>query len=195
MHYELLLCVINSLLVYLFISIYKKFINIFRPKELGDIDKSLPSYQYALISFLIIFPFSQLFDLESKFLIFVQNIVIIWVVYRFYKHLFRPASIIFKSLNKQYMEEKEIIKNLKIILNMSFHFIFFKITLNIIFLFFVDQYYRDLLSTPMNLITYLKYCDYTLLILIISRVDDVKIEKKLYYDDTLDKLKEKNEAN
>ena len=182
------------MLVYLFISIYKKFINIFRPKELGDIDKSLPSYQYALISFLIIFPFGQLFYLESKFLIFVQNIVIIWVVYRFYKHLFRPASIIFKSLNKQYLEEKEIIKNLKIILNMSFHFIFFKITLNIIFLFFVEQYYRDLLSTPMNLITYLKYCDYTLLILIISRVDDVKIEKKLYYDDTLDKLKEKNEV-
>jgi len=115
-------------------------------------------------------------------------------VYRFYKHLFRPASIIFKSLNKQYLEEKEIIKNLKIILNMSFHFIFFKITLNIIFLFFVEQYYRDLLSTPMNLITYWKYCDYTLLILIISRVDDVKIEKKLYYDDTLDKLKEKNEV-
>ena len=68
--------------------------------------------------------------------------------------------------------------------------------MNIIFLFFVEEYYRDLLSTPMNFITYLKYCDYTLLIIIIMRMDKVKIIKNVYYDDdALNKLEEKNDAN
>ena len=156
----------------------------------------MPSYQYAFIAFLLILPFTQFLNFESKFLIFVQNIIIICFVYRFYKHLFKPASFIFTSLNKQYTEEKQIMKNLKVLLNMSFHFIFFKILMNIIFLFFVEEYYRDLLSTPMNFITYLKYCLYTLLIIIIMRMDEVKIEKNMYYDDdAVNKLEEKNDAN
>jgi len=196
LYYELLLCVINSVLIYLFISIYKIFINLIKLNGIDNINKSMPSYQYAFIAFFLILPFTQLLNFESKFLIFVQNIVIIYVVYRFYKHLFKPASFIFKSLNKQYTEEKQLMKNLKVLLNMSFHFIFFKILLNIIFLFFVEEYYRDLLSTPMNFITYLKYCDYTLLIIIIMRMDEVKIIKNVYYDDdALNKLEEKNDAN
>ena len=196
LYYELLLCVINSVLVYLFISIYKIFINLIKLNGIDNINKSMPSYQYAFIAFFLILPFTQLLNFESKIFIFLQNIVIICVVYRFYKHLFKPVSFIFKSLNKQYTEEKQIMKNLKVLLNMSFHFIFFKILMNIIFLFFVEEYYRDLLSTPMNFITYLKYCVYTLLIIIIMRMDEVKIEKNIYYDDdALNKLKEKNGAN
>ena len=80
LYYELLLCVINSVLVYLFISIYKIFINLIKLNGIGNIDKSIPSYQYALIAFLLILPFTQLLNFESKIFIFFK-ILLLFVLY------------------------------------------------------------------------------------------------------------------
>ena len=194
LYYELLFVAINSLQIYLFISIYKKMIILIKIKKLKELDRSLKSYQISLISFLIIFPFHKLFNFETKIIISVQNVLIIIVVYVFYKQLVHPLNIILKKLNKKNTSKLLIIKSLKFLLDLSFYFIFVKIIINILLIIFVNKNYQDFLNMPLNLIIYLKYFAYTLLYLTIGQLEEV-LMKKNRFDDADSKLRVKNEAN
>lgn len=194
LYYELLFVAINSLQIYLFISIYKKMIILIKIKKLKELDRSLKSYQISLISFLIIFPFHKLFNFETKIIIPVQNVLIIIVVYVFYKQLVHPLNIILKKLNKKNTSKLLIIKSLKFLLDLSFYFIFAKIIINILLIIFVNKTYQDFLNMPLNLIIYLKYFAYTLLYLTIGQLEEV-LMKKNRFDDADSKLRVKNEAN
>ena len=70
-------------------------------KKFKELDRSLKSYQISLILFLIIFPFHKLFNFEPKMIIPVQNVLIIIVVYIFYKQLVHPSNVILKKSNKK----------------------------------------------------------------------------------------------
>ena len=163
-------------------------------KKLKELDRSLKSYQISLISFLIIFPFHKLFNFETKIIIPVQNVLIIIVVYVFYKQLVHPLNIILKKLNKKNTSKLLIIKSLKFLLDLSFYFIFAKIIINILLIIFVNKNYQDFLNMPLNLIIYLKYFAYTLLYLTIGQLEEV-LKKKNRFDDADSKLRVKNEAN
>ena len=194
LYYKLFFVVLHSSQIYLFISIYKKMIILIKIKKLKELDNSLKSYQISLILFLIIFPFHKLFNFEPKMIIPVQIVLIIIVVYIFYKQLVHPSNVILKKLIKKYTSKILILKSLKFLLDLSFYFIYVKIIINILLIIFVNKAYQDFLNMPLNLIIYLKYFAYTLLYLTIGQLEEV-LMKKNRFDDADSKLRDKNDAN
>ena len=84
---------------------------------------------------------------------------------------------ILKILSNQFVEEIQLLKNLKLLLILSFIFISGKIVINIIMILFVDNETQDFLYMPLNLINYLKYMDYTFFYLLFNRLDEIQIRE------------------
>ena len=196
LYYEFLIKVLYSLQIYLFISIYQKLIEIMKLKKMQNVDNSFHSYQFAILSLLLIFSYHKLFHFNFNpiIIIFIQNIAIIIFVYIFYKSLYDPVELLLNKLHKKYVTKIQIIRNLKLILNLSLILILCKIVINIIFEIFVDKYYRDFLAMPLNVIIYLKYFDFTVLYLITRLLDEL-FSKSRRDDDSLDKLKANTDNN
>ena len=192
LYYELFIKVIYSCQIYLFISIFKIMIEMTKLKKMKDLDKSLYSYQFALISFFILLSYNKIFNIESIIINVIQNVVILFVVYSFYKSLYNPIILLLNKLKKKYISKIQITKNLKFILNMSLFLIFGKIIINIILILFVDENYQHLLSMPLNMINYLKYFDYTTFLFIIFQIETIQLKRD---DETFDKLKENTNYN
>ena len=187
---EIIIKVINSLQIYLIISIFKKIIGITKLKKMGDVDHSLHSYQIALLSFILIFSYQKVLKFDTKIIIIIQNLILQLFVYIFYKSLYNPVLSLLKNLNKKYVAKIQTAKNLKLLLNLSVILIYTKAIMNIIFIIFLDDNYRDFLAMPLNVIIYLKYFDFTLLYLLINQLEKYP-SKKRREDDTLYKLKSK----
>ena len=184
LYYELYIVAIYALQVYLFISIYYGLIDLIIIKKFEDYEKSIQSYQIGLISFLLVFPFHRLLNFDPKIIIVAQNIFVLFCVYIFYKAMVHPIASILKILSNQFVEEIQLLKNLKLLLILSFIFISGKIVINIIMILFVDNETQDFLYMPLNLINYLKYMDYTFFYLLFNRLDEIQIKETKNTDDT-----------
>ena len=186
LYYELLIKVIYSYQIYLFISIFKIMIEKTKLRKMKNIDKSLAPHQFALISFFLIVSYNKIFNKESKIINVVQNVVILLVVYIFYKSLYNPIILLLNKVNKKYFSKIQITKNLKIILNISLLLIFCKIIINIILISFVGDKYQRILSMPLNLINYLKYFNYTAFLFIIFQLEKIQLQR---VDETFNRIK------
>ena len=196
LYYEIFMVGIYSCQVYLFISIYTKLIVLIKIKKLKEMDKTLPTYQISLISFILILPFHKIYDSEPIIIIFIQSSLSVIAVYLLYKQFIRPIEIILSNLNKKNKNKNKIyiVKNLKFLLNLSFCFIFGKIIINILIISFTDKKIQDFLELPLNLIIYLKYFVYTLFYLVIGQLEEILMNKRIN-DDAYDKLKYQNDNN
>ena len=156
--------------------------------------KTIHSYQIGLISFLLVFPFHRLLNFDPKITIAAQNTLVLFFIYIFYKASADSITSILKILSKQFIEEIQILKNLKLLLIISLLFISGKIIINIILILFVDPETQDFLYMPLNLINYLKFMDYTFFYLLFNQIDEIQIEKT-NNDDTSNTLRQNNELN
>ena len=170
--------------IYLFISIYYGLIDLIIIKKLDDYEKSIHSYQIGLISFLLVFPFHRLLYFNPKITIVAQNIFVLFCIYLFYKAMAHSIASILKILSNQFVEKIQLLKNLKLLLILSFCFIAGKIVINIIMILFVDNETQDFLYMPLNLINYLKYMDYTFFYLLFNRLDEIQIRETKNTDNT-----------
>ena len=194
LYYELYIVAIYAFQIYLFISIYYGLIDLIILKKLEDYKKTIHSYQIGLISFLLVFPFHRLLNFDPKITIAVQNTLVLFFIYIFYKTLADSIISILKILSKQFVGEIQILKNLKLLLIISLIFISGKIIINIILILFVDPETQDFLYMPLNLINYLKFMDYTFFYLLFNQIDEIQIEKT-NNDDTSNTLRQNNELN
>ena len=191
--YQLFMVVIYSSQVYLFISIYKIIIDIIKIKKMKRYDNSLHPYQFCLISIILNFPLDKLLNLNLIIIMLIQNIAIMICVYIFYKQLILPTSKMLKKSNKKNMDKIPIIKNLFLLLKLSFYLIFGKIIINCILL-FLDKASQDFLAMPLNLIIYQKYFAFTLVYLLIGQFDKDGMNNKIN-EDEINKLNDKNDSN
>ena len=135
--YDLINCGIQVLQIYLFISLFKQTMNLIKRKNLYY-DESMPPYQYACFSLILIFPYHKIFNTTPKLLIPIQNILSIIIIYAFYKSLNKSLLSIKNGINKKYIKKLQIARNLNFGLNASIVLLIINCLINIIFI-FLDQ--------------------------------------------------------
>ena len=180
--YDLINCGIQVLQIYLFISLFKQTMNLIKRKNLYY-DESMPPYQYACFSLILIFPYHKIFNTTPKLLIPIQNILSIIIIYAFYKSLNKSLLSIKNGINKKYIKKLQIARNLNFGLNASIGLLIINCLINIIFI-FLDQEQQEFLKMPLDFIIYLKYLEYSVFAL-----------TSYQYEKVLNKKKQKSEDN
>lgn len=193
LYYELIITAINSLQIYLFISIFKQTLSLIRSRINQYMEDNLSPFQIACFSFLLVFPYEKLINYEPKIIIIVQNIICFIIIIIFYSSLYNQLFQIKKSLNKKYVKKLQITNNLILSLTIALCLLFCKIIVNIIMPLFVEQEYQDFLKLPLDFIIYLKYFNYAVLAITIFQFERMSVKKNM---DEIEKiLKKKNELN
>lgn len=185
--YDLINCGIQVLQIYLFISLFKQTMNLIKRKNLYY-DESMPPYQYACFSLILIFPYHKIFNTTPKLLIPIQNILSIIIIYAFYKSLNKSLLSIKNGINKKYIKKLQIARNLNFGLNASIGLLIIKCLINIIFI-FLDQEQQEFLKMPLDFIIYLKYLEYSVFALTIYQYEKVLNKKKRKSEDNHKMLK------
>ena len=185
--YDLINCGIQVLQIYLFISLFKQTMNLIKRKNLYY-DESMPPYQYACFSLILIFPYHKIFNTTPKLLIPIQNILSIIIIYAFYKSLNKSLLSIKNGINKKYIKKLQIARNLNFGLNASIGLLIINCLINIIFI-FLDQEQQEFLKMPLDFIIYLKYLEYSVFALTIYQYEKVLNKKKRKSEDNHKMLK------
>ena len=185
--YDLINCGIQVLQIYLFISLFKQTMNLIKRKNLYY-DESMPPYQYACFSLILIFPYHKIFNTTPKLLIPIQNILSIIIIYAFYKSLNKSLLSIKNGINKKYIKKRQIARNLNFGLNASIGLLIINCLINIIFI-FLDQEQQEFLKMPLDFIIYLKYLEYSVFALTIYQYEKVLNKKKQKSEDNHKMLK------
>ena len=185
--YDLINCGIQVLQIYLFISLFKQTMNLIKRKNLYY-DESMPPYQYACFSLILIFPYHKIFNTTPKLLIPIQNILSIIIIYAFYKSLNKSLLSIKNGINKKYIKKLQIARNLNFGLNASIVLLIINCLINIIFI-FLDQEQQEFLKMPLDFIIYLKYLEYSVFALSIYQYEKVLNKKKQKSEDKHKMLK------
>lgn len=185
--YDLINCGIQALQIYLFISLFKQTMNLIKRKNLYY-DESMPPYQYACFSLILIFPYHKIFNTTPKLLIPIQNILSIIIIYAFYKSLNKSLLSIKNGINKKYIKKLQIARNLNFGLNASIGLLIINCLINIIFI-FLDQEQQEFLKMPLDFIIYLKYLEYSVFSLTIYQYEKVLNKKKQKSEDNHKMLK------
>ena len=185
--YDLINCGIQVLQIYLFISLFKQTMNLIKRKNLYY-DESMPPYQYACFSLILIFPYHKIFNTTPKLLIPIQNILSIIIIYAFYKSLNKSLLSIKNGINKKYIKKLQIAQNLNFGLNASIGLLIINCLINIIFI-FLDQEQQEFLKMPLDFIIYLKYLEYSVFALTIYQYEKVLNKKKQKSEDNHKMLK------
>jgi hypothetical protein len=185
--YDLINCGIQVLQIYLFISLFKQTMNLIKRKNLYY-DESMPPYQYACFSLILIFPYHKIFNTTPKLLIPIQNILSIIIIYAFYKSLNKSLLSIKNGINKKYIKKLQIARNLNFGLNASIGLLIINCLINIIFI-FLDQEQQEFLKMPLDFIIYLKYLEYSVFALSIYQYEKVLNKKKQKSEDNHKMLK------
>ena len=185
--YDLINCGIQVLQIYLFISLFKQTTNLIKRKNLYY-DESMPPYQYACFSLILIFPYHKIFNTTPKLLIPIQNILSIIIIYAFYKSLNKSLLSIKNGINKKYIKKLQIARNLNFGLNASIGLLIINCLINIIFI-FLDQEQQEFLKMPLDFIIYLKYLEYSVFALSIYQYEKVLNKKKQKSEDNHKMLK------
>lgn len=185
--YDLINCGIQVLQIYLFISLFKQTMNLIKRKNLYY-DESMPPYQYACFSLILIFPYHKIFNITPKLLIPIQNILSIIIIYAFYKSLNKSLLSIKNGINKKYIKKLQIARNLNFGLNASIVLLIINCLINIIFI-FLDQEQQEFLKMPLDFIIYLKYLEYSVFALTIYQYEKVLNKKKQKSEDNHKMLK------
>lgn len=185
--YDLINCGIQVLQIYLFISLFKQTMNLIKRKNLYY-DESMPPYQYACFSLILIFPYHKIFNTTPKLLIPIQNILSIIIIYAFYKSLNKSLLSIKNGINKKYIKKLQIARNLNFGLNASIGLLIIKCLINIIFI-FLEQEQQEFLKMPLDFIIYLKYLEYSVFALTIYQYEKVLNKKKQKSEDNHKMLK------
>jgi len=185
--YDLINCGIQVLQIYLFISLFKQTMNLIKRKNLYY-DESMPPYQYACFSLILIFPYHKIFNTTPKLLIPIQNILSIIIIYAFYKSLNKSLLSIKNGINKKYIKKLQIARNLNFGLNASIGLLIINCLINIIFI-FLDQEQQEFLKMPLDFIIYLKYLEYSVFALSIYQYEKVLNKKKQKREDNHKMLK------
>ena len=185
--YDLINCGIQVLQIYLFISLFKQTMNLIKRKNLYY-DESMPPYQYACFSLILIFPYHKIFNTTPKLLIPIQNILSIIIIYAFYKSLNKSLLSIKNGINKKYIKKLQIARNLNFGLNSSIVLLIINCLINIIFI-FLDQEQQEFLKMPLDFIIYLKYLEYSVFALTIYQYEKVLNKKKQKSEDNHKMLK------
>lgn len=185
--YDLINCGIQALQIYLFISLFKQTMNLIKRKNLYY-DESMPPYQYACFSLILIFPYHKIFNTTPKLLIPIQNILSIIIIYAFYKSLNKSLLSIKNGINKKYIKKLQIARNLNFGLNASIGLLIINCLINIIFI-FLDQEQQEFLKMPLDFIIYLKYLEYSVFALTIYQYEKVLNKKKQKSEDNHKMLK------
>ena len=185
--YDLINCGIQVLQIYLFISLFKQTMNLIKRKNLYY-DESMPPYQYACFSLILIFPYHKIFNTTQKLLIPIQNILSIIIIYAFYKSLNKSLLSIKNGINKKYIKKLQIARNLNFGLNASVGLLIINCLTNIIFI-FLDQEQQEFLKMPLDFIIYLKYLEYSVFALSIYQYEKVLNKKKQKSEDNHKMLK------
>ena len=185
--YDLINCGIQVLQIYLFISLFKQTMNLIKRKNLYY-DESMPPYQYACFSLILIFPYHKIFNTTPKILIPIQNILSIIIIYAFYKSLNKSLLSIKNGINKKYIKKLQIARNLNFGLNASIVLLIINCLINIIFI-FLDQEQQEFLKMPLDFIIYLKYLEYSVFALTIYQYEKVLNKKKQKSEDNHKMLK------
>lgn len=185
--YDLINCGIQVLQIYLFISLFKQTMNLIKRKNLYY-DESMPPYQYACFSLILIFPYHKIFNTTPKLLIPIQNILSIIIIYAFYKSLNKSLLSIKNGINKKYIKKLQIARNLNFGLNASIGLLIINCLINIIFI-FLDQEQQEFLKMPLDFIIYLKYLEYSVFSLTIYQYEKVLNKKKQKSEDNHKMLK------
>ena len=185
--YDLINCGIQVLQIYLFISLFKQTMNLIKRKNLYY-DESMPPYQYACFSLILIFPYHKIFNTTPKLLIPIQNILSIIIIYAFYKSLNKSLLSIKNGINKKYIKKLQIARNLNFGLNASVGLLIVNCLINIIFI-FLDQEQQEFLKMPLDFIIYLKYLEYSVFALSIYQYEKVLNKKKQKSEDNHKMLK------
>ena len=194
LYYELIICAIYSFQIYLFISIFKRTLGLIKSRN-QYADEYLSPFQFACFSFLLVFPYEKLLliNYEPKIIIIVQNIICFIIIIIFYNSLYNQLFQIKKSLNKKSVKKIKIASNLIFSLRLSLCLLFCKIFTNIIIILFVNQEYQDFLKMPLDFVIYLKYFNYSVLLMTIFQFERMPVKK--IYDENEKILKKKNELN
>lgn len=185
--YDLINCGIQVIQIYLFISLFKQTMNLIKRKNLYY-DESMPPYQYACFSLILIFPYHKIFNTTPKLLIPIQNILSIIIIYAFYKSLNKSLLSIKNGINKKYIKKLQIARNLNFGLNASIVLLIINCLINIIFI-FLDQEQQEFLKMPLDFIIYLKYLEYSVFALTIYQYEKVLNKKKQKSEDNHKMLK------
>lgn len=185
--YDLINCGIQVLQIYLFISLFKQTMNLIKRKNLYY-DESMPPYQYACFSLILIFPYHKIFNTTPKLLIPIQNIFSIIIIYAFYKSLNKSLLSIKNGINKKYIKKLQIARNLNFGLNASIVLLIINCLINIIFI-FLEQEQQEFLKMPLDFIIYLKYLEYSVFALTIYQYEKVLNKKKQKSEDNHKMLK------
>ena len=185
--YDLINCGIQVLQIYLFISLFKQTMNLIKRKNLYY-DESMPPYQYACFSLILIFPYHKIFNTTPKLLIPIQNILSIIIIYAFYKSLNKSLLSIKNGINKKYIKKLQIARNLNFGLNASIGLLIINCLINIIFI-FLEQEQQEFLKMPLDFIIYLKYLEYSVFALSIYQYEKVLNKKKQKSEDNHKMLK------
>ena len=185
--YDLINCGIQVLQIYLFISLFKQTMNLIKRKNLYY-DESMPPYQYACFSLILIFPYHKIFNTTPKLLIPIQNILSIIIIYAFYKSLNKSLLSIKNGINKKYIKKLQIARNLNFGLNASIGLLIINCLINIIFI-FLAQEQQEFLKMPLDFIIYLKYLEYSVFALTIYQYEKVLNKKKQKSEDKHKMLK------
>ena len=185
--YDLINCGIQVLQIYLFISLFKQTMNLIKRKNLYY-DESMPPYQYACFSLILIFPYHKIFNTTPKLLIPIQNILSIIIIYAFYKSLNKSLLSIKNGINKKYIKKLQIARNLNFGLNASIVLLIINCLINIIFI-FLEQEQQEFLKMPLDFIIYLKYLEYSVFALTIYQYEKVLNKKKQKSEDNHKMLK------
>ena len=185
--YDLINCGIQVLQIYLFISLFKQTMNLIKRKNLYY-DESMPPYQYACFSLILIFPYHKIFNTTPKLLIPIQNILSIIIIYAFYKSLNKSLLSIKNGINKKYIKKLQIARNLNFGLNASIGLLIINCLINIIFIFLVQEQ-QEFLKMPLDFIIYLKYLEYSVFALTIYQYEKVLNKKKQKSEDNHKMLK------
>ena len=185
--YDLINCGIQVLQIYLFISLFKQTMNLIKRKNLYY-DESMPPYQYACFSLILIFPYHKIFNTTPKLLIPIQNILSIIIIYAFYKSLNKSLLSIKNGINKKYIKKLQIARNLNFGLNASIVLLIINCLINIIFIFLVQEQ-QEFLKMPLDFIIYLKYLEYSVFALTIYQYEKVLNKKKQKSEDNHKMLK------
>ena len=185
--YDLINCGIQVLQIYLFISLFKQTMNLIKRKNLYY-DESMPPYQYACFSLILIFPYHKIFNTTPKLLIPIQNILSIIIIYAFYKSLNKSLLSIKNGINKKYIKKLQIARNLNFGLNASIGLLIINCLINIIFI-FLEQELQEFLKMPLDFIIYLKYLEYSVFALTIYQYEKVLNKKKQKSEDNHKMLK------
>ena len=187
------MCAIYSFQIYLFISIFKRTLGLIKSRINQYVEEYLSPFQFACFSFLLVFPYEKLINYEPKIIIIVQNIICFIIIIIFYNSLYNQLFQIKKSLNKKSVKKIKIASNLIFSLRLSLCLLFCKIFTNIIMFLFVNQEYQDFLKMPLDSVIYLKYFNYTVLLMTIFQFERMPVKK--IYDENEKILKKKNELN